>query len=347
MKLTEAFRAISVGGSAVALLALGGGVARADAVADFYKGRTVTLYVASSAGGGYGLYGQLMAAHFGRFLPGNPTTIPSYMSGAGGLKAANYVYNAAPKDGSALGVLLSPVPVQQYVQDKAAKYDVNKFQWIGVVAPVVQAFTVMKTAPATTLEGLRKTEIVAGATGVGSDTYVVPTLANVMLGTKIKIVKGYKGTAAIAQAMEQGEAHAWAGPWTSKAASFPRLLDPKVAVQLFQFGLARQEGHKDVPLLTELVQDPQKKKVVAFLSGPTALGRSLVAPPGVPANRLAALRTAFDRMVKDPAFLADAKRRKADVTPMSGKDLQALIREITDVPPSVIAEAKAILTVEK
>lgn len=328
---------------AAAALAAGGD-AKADPAGDFFAGKTVTLYVGAGAGGGYGLYAQLVAAHYGRHLPGKPTVVPSYMSGAGGLKAANFVYNAAPKEGTALGVLLSPVPVQQHVQASAARFDVNRFQWIGVLAPVVQALTVMKSAPASDIEGLKRTEIIAGSTGVGSDTFVVPQLANHVLGTRIRIVKGYKGTADIALAMQRGEAHAWAGPWTSKAASFPHLLDPKVAVQLFQFGLVRQQGYKDVPLLSELVSDPDAKKVVEFLAGPTALGRSLTAPPGVPGQRVAVLRKAFDDMVADPVFLADARKRKADIDPMPGAALQALIRRITDVPPQVIEAAKKILS---
>ncbi|MPY69817.1 MAG: hypothetical protein GEU92_07005 [Alphaproteobacteria bacterium] len=329
--------------SAAVLAATGASAVHSEPVASFYRGKTVTLYVGAGAGGGYGLYARLMAEHLGEHLPGKPTVVASFMSGSGGLKAANYVYNAAQRSGVALGVLLSPVPVQQYVRPEAAKFDVNKFQWIGVVAPVVQSFTVMRSAPATTIEGMREKEIIAGATGVGSDTYVVPKLANYALGTKIKIVKGYKGTAAIALAMERGEVHAWAGPWTSKEARFPELLNPEKAVQLFQFGLIRQPGYEETPLLTDLIAVPEKKRVAEFLSGPTALGRSLVAPPEVPSERVDALRAAFDAMVEDDAFLADAKKRKADVSPTGGAETQKLVKRITDVSPNVVEEAKRIL----
>lgn len=309
---------------------------------DFFKGRTITVFVAAGAGGGYGHYAQLMAQHLGHFVPGQPSVILSYMPGAGGLNAANHVYNIAPKDGTALGVLLSTVPVQG-LMDPAARFDVNKFQWIGVVVPVIQAFTVMRHAPAQTLDTMRQTEIVAGSTGVASDTYVVPRLVNYGLATKIKIVTGYKGTADIALAMSRGELHAWAGPWTSKAAQFPQLLDPAQATQLLQFGLAKAPGRESVPLLTDLVTDPAKKNVVAFLSGPTALGYSLTAPPDVPADRVAILRKAFEDMVRDAGVKADAEKRKAVLQPTGGAELQKIVARITSVAPAVVEEAKRVL----
>jgi tripartite-type tricarboxylate transporter receptor subunit TctC len=310
---------------------------------DVYKGKTITIYVAAGTGGGYGHYAQLMAQHLGRHIPGEPNVIVSFMPGAGGLNGANYLYNLAVRDGTALGVLVSPAPVQALIEP-AARYDVDKLRWIGVVVPVIQAFTVMKHAPAQTIDAMRSTEIVAGSTGPASDTFTVPRLINYALGTRIKIVIGYKGTADIALAMRRGEAHAWAGPWTSKAAQFPDLLDPAVATQLLQFGLKKPAGREPVPLLTDLVADPLKKSVVEFLSGPTALGYSLTAPPDVPADRVAILRKAFDAMVKDAAFLDDAKRGRSVVEPTGGEELQAIVARITKVPANVVAEAKRVLT---
>ena len=310
---------------------------------DAFKGKTITMHVAAGAGGGYGHYGQLMAQHLGRHIPGEPNVIVSYMPGAGGLNGANHLYNLAARDGTALGVLVSPAPVHA-MMEPAARYDVNKFNWIGVVVPVIQALTVMRHAPAQTIEAMRETEIVAGSTGPASDTFTVPQLVNYALGTKIKIVIGYKGTADIALAMRRGEVHAWAGPWTSKSAQFPDLLDPAIATQLLQFGLKKPAGREAVPLLTELVTDPAKKSVVEFLSGPTALGYSLAAPPEVPADRIAILRNAFNAMVKDQVFLDDAKRGRSVVEATGGEELQAIVGRITSVPPNVVAEAKRVLT---
>lgn len=341
--MMQTLRALCAGAAAYGIAALT--LNPTCAAQDFYKGRTITIFVAAGAGGGYGHYAQLIAQHLGQFLPGQPSVILSYMPGAGGINAANHVYNIAPKDGTALGVLLSTVPVQG-LMEPAARFDVNRFQWIGVVVPVIQTLTVMRHAPALTLDSLKQTEIVAGSTGVASDTYVVPRLANYGLGTRIRIVTGYKGTAEIALAMTRGELHAWAGPWTSKGAQFPHLLDPAQATQLFQFGLAKFRGRENVPLLGDLVVDAAKKRVVEFLSGPTALGYSLTAPPDVPGERIAVLRKAFEDMLRDPGVRADAEKRKAVLEPSNGIELQATVARITAVPAAVVEEARRVLAPE-
>ena len=336
-------------GAFIALIALASGLstalARAQTEADTFRGRTITLYVASGAGGGYGLNALLIAAHLGHFLPGNPTVIPSYMPGSGGIKAANYLYNAAPKDGTALGVLVSTVQVEQLVRTEATMYDVRNFQWIGVVAPIRPVLWVSKKAPASTLDELRRTQITAGASGKGSPTYVVPTLAVHALGLKIKVITGYKGTADTQKAMEQGEVNSLVMPWGTAKAQFPRLFED--TVQLFQYGLSRDPEYPDVPLLHELVQDPKQKLLIRFLASETTLGRNLAAPPGLTAARVTMLRAAFDKMVADDAFLTDARKRHMEVGPIKGAEVQAVIEDISHTDRETIVAAKKLLGITK
>jgi tripartite-type tricarboxylate transporter receptor subunit TctC len=321
------------------------GSVRADPVEDFYRGKVITLYVASEAGGGYGIYGQLAARHLGRHIPGHPEIIPSFMPGGGGLAAANYLYNAARQDGTALGVLFAQLQLAQFIHPTKVKYDATRFHWLGIFADITQGFVVAKRAKATDLEQLKQVSIVAGSTGAGSDTFLLPTLANRTLGLKLKIVTGYNGTQSLALAMERGEIDGFASPWGSFRGSFPQSLQQ--GIPLFQYGLAPDAGFPQVPLLTDLVTDPEQRAMVRFLSGPSTIGRSLTAPPSVPADRVAALRQAFDALVTDRDFLAEADKQHIELRPMSGSKAQALIDDLSKVDPRALALAKQIVPSEE
>lgn len=312
---------------------------------DFFAGRTVSLIVAADAGGGYGLYARMLADHMGSHIPGKPAIVPQFMPGAGGAKAANHVYNVAPKDGTALGILLSPMPLAQFLR-AGMRYDATKFSYIGRIADIVQVMNVRKDAPATTLAALKETEIIVGSTGRSSDTFVMPTSMNRLVGTKFKIVTGYSGTAPINLAMERNEVHGWVGTLGVIVAQFPALLDGSVAIQPVQFGLERDPRLKHVPTLTDLVQGADDKRVAEFIVAPTTLGRYVVAPPGVPEERIETLRTAFDATMADQTFQATLKKRNSDFNPMKGKDLQALVEKIASSPKHVIDAARDLLGTE-
>ncbi|MPY72460.1 MAG: hypothetical protein GEU92_20645, partial [Alphaproteobacteria bacterium] len=191
--------------AAVAVSAMVGGPAFGDAVADFYRGKEVRIVSSGGAGGGHGSYALVVSRHLGRHIPGQPTVVPQYMPGAGGAKAFNYVYNAAPKDGTVVGFFLQFVALNQAIGREGIKYDARKFNWVGSVTPITAVMSIWKSAPATTIEELKKVEIPTGATGRSSDSFITPTLMNTFLGTKFKIVTGYKGMAPIHRAMETGE----------------------------------------------------------------------------------------------------------------------------------------------
>ncbi len=324
---------------AVALVLVVGGLAPASAqsVAEFYKGKNIEIYVGAGAGGGYGLYSRVLAEFMPRHIPGNPTMTPKFMSGSAGVKAANYVYNVAPKQGTALAFMLSSQPTSEATGRKSVKYKSVNFQWIGRMVDIITVVTVNRSAPATTIEGLKTKEVVAGVTGAGSSTHMPFAIMNWALGTRFKIVAGYKGSAGPALAFDRGEVAAVAAPLGTLRTRRPHMLKE---VSLVQVALAKDPLSPEIPLLMDLVKDPRQKEAVRFLSAQASFGRTLAAPPGVPADRVAALRKAFDDTMKDPKFVAATTKRKMALAPMSGLELEKLVREHLATPPDIISMAK-------
>jgi len=314
----------------------------ADAVSDYYKGKTITLYGAAGGGGSYGVYNRVIADHLGRHMPGNPSVVAQFMPGAGGAKCANFLYNAAAKDGSVIAMLLKYVAVQQAIGRKSVKYDVNKFNWLISMEPVHSVVAVWHTAPATTLEGLKQKEVVMGSTGKSSETYIAPTLMNAFIGTKIKVVTGYKGTGAIHLAMESGEIHGRAASFASLTGTRPHWLAEGKVKMVAHSGLYPDKDFPEVPPLKDVVP-AEARDVFEFVGSGSTLGRIMAAPPGVPAERVAALRGALEAMAKDPKFLADAKKRKMGVQPRSAVEVEALVKKTMTAPADVIARTKTVM----
>lgn len=311
--------------------------AQAGSVADFYKGRDIAVYVGAGAGGGYGLYTRALTEFMPRHIPGNPSMTPRFMSGSAGVKAANYVYNAVPKDGSALGVFLSSQPTSQAVGGRGVKYDAAKFHWLGRMVDIITVATVKRDAPATTIAEMKKKVVVIGATRPGSTTHMPFAIMNWALGTKFKIVTGYKGSGGVAMAYDRGEVQGAAAPWGTLRARRPHFLKD---IQIVQIALAKDPQRQDVPLLMDLIKDPKRHAAVVFLSAQASIGRTLAAPPGTPSDRVAALRKAFDATMKDPAFLAAAKKRKMDLAPLSGAAVTEMVLEHLATPADVVRIAK-------
>jgi tripartite-type tricarboxylate transporter receptor subunit TctC len=317
--------------------------AAADEVADFYAGKTVVLLSAAGGGGSYGVYGRLVADHIGRHIPGKPTVVAQFMPGAGGAKAANYVYNAAPRDGTVMAQLLKYVAVEQAIRRPSVKYDVRKFNWLISTAPINSVVAIWHTAPATTIEGVKKTQVVMGSTGKSSETYITPALMNAFLGTKFKIVTGYKGTGNIHIAMEQGELHGRAASWEGIVSTKQYWIDRKQIAVLAQSGLFKEPGLTDVPRLVDLAPDDETRAIFEFVGSGSTLGRVFVMPPGVPAPRVAGVQKAFDSLVKDPRFIAAAKKHKVDIAPRYADEIRALVLKTVSAPESVIARTKAAI----
>jgi tripartite-type tricarboxylate transporter receptor subunit TctC len=316
--------------------------AAADAIGDFYAGKTIKLTIPTPPGASFDLYGRTLGDTMTAHIPGKPNIIPQYRGGAGGGIAAAYMHNVAPKDGTEFGIVLSPTVITPILRD--VKWDASKWEWIGSMTPRPAVVTVWHTAPATTLEALKKTPVIMGATNKFGEPYMLPAVMNAFLGTQFKMVEGYQGGADMNLAMEKGETHGrsnyWSG-WTSVKADW--LRDKKI-IQIVQYGSPIKEL-KDVPSLKTLVKPGTERRVVELIESGNHIGIGVFAPPGTPKDKVAALRKAFAATIKDPAFLAEAEKRKLDIEYVSGEHLEAIMKNAAETPAEAVAKLKAILGV--
>jgi tripartite-type tricarboxylate transporter receptor subunit TctC len=305
-------------------------------VAQFFRGKTIRLMVATSTGGAYGAYAQLFAQFFGRHVPGEPAVITEYRPGAGGVVAANYLYNVAPRDGTVIGIPLAPIVLGQYTGAKA-QYDASKFLWVGQMGDIIRLFAVWENSPVKTFDDLKKYETVAGTTGRGSETYMNPALMNHVFGTKIKIVSGYKGSNDLFIAFERGEITSVSGTWANFSTNHAHWISDNKVRFVVQMGLSKIKGYETLPLLSELASNEDDRRLVEYMSlVTTAVGYSVIAPPGVPEPVIAALRTAFDATMKDPAFLAAGKKCCGDLNPESYKTVADAVTRAINSPKSLL-----------
>jgi tripartite-type tricarboxylate transporter receptor subunit TctC len=340
-------RAKSAALAAAATLAWPLAAAHAQSVEKFFKGKQITIYIGFTPGGGYDLYARLVAQFMGRHIPGQPSIVAENMTGGGSRVAANYIYNVAPKDGTALATVDQAIPVQQAIGDPTVKFDTKAFSWIGNVDADNNVTATYYTAGLKTIEDAKKKETTLGATGFNTSSQY-PTAMNKVIGTKFKIIFGYPGGADINLAMERGEVQGrGSNSWASWKATRPEwVADHKLDV-LVQIGLTKAPDLPNVPLLTELAADPLDKAAFTILSSPPSIGRPIFGPPGVPAERVAALRKAFDDTMKDPDFIAAAQKAKLDLNPTTGENLQQVVANIVDAPKDVIDRVSAVTTVKQ
>ena len=328
-----------------ALFAVAAAPASADAVSDFYKNKTVTVQVPSSLGATLGLYGRLVVDHFGKHIPGSPNVVIESRPGAGGAVGAAYAFNVAPKDGTYVSEVLSAIIVDAIIRP-GAKFNAAKFQWIGSVATRPAVVSVWAaTTPAKSLADAEKTQVIMGSSGKSSETYMMPTLMNALLGTKFKVVLGYKGGAEINQAMEQGEVHGRMQYWSGWTAGKPDWLRDNKLIHYVQYGPVIKDL-PNVPRLVDLVKQAKHKQMVSLMEASNHVGMGFWAPPGVQKDRVTALRNAFASMLRDEAFLATAKKLQAPVEPMNGVELQKIVEDAYATPPSVVDELRKIVAGE-
>jgi tripartite-type tricarboxylate transporter receptor subunit TctC len=319
--------------------------AAADAVADFYRGKTVIYNLAVPDGASWGLYARTFIEHLRKHIPGNPTVILQVMPGGGGVAASNYIYNVAARDGTVIGTPLSTAIVFAATDPKEVMFDPRKFSWLGSLAVVQDVISVWHTAPAQTIDAAKKTELIMGATGKGSNSFQDIALANNLLGTKFKAVRGYKGGAEINIAIERGEVNGRSTTWETWPGSHPQWLKEKKIVHLVQLGPRKlAEIGDDVPLFRDLVSSAEDKAIVDFVGLSLTMGRSVYAPPGVPAERVAALRKALVDTVKDPDYIAQAQRLALDAaTWQPGEAIEKVVNDAFSLPPAVVEKAKAAM----
>ena len=330
-------------GLAVSALAIGVSASpgQAETPAEFYKGRNVTIVTATGAGSGYGVYGRVLAHYLKKHIPGNPNVIMQFKPGGGGSKMLNYMYNVAAKDGTYIGFPLKYVATNIMIGRKGLKYDPLKFGYLGSLGPINAVFAFWKkTTPVTTFADMKKTQVVMGSTGKSSGTYIMPTLMNNLLGTKFKVVTGYKGLAPIEFAMESGEVHGRAASWAAIKAARGHWIKGKKINIVAQTGMERNFDLPDVPTMIDLASNKDDKDVIGFFSAADSIGWLLVTPPGVPADRFKALRKALADTIRDKDFIAEAKAKRFHVAAKSGPRIEKMIRDTMATPDKVMARVK-------
>ena len=314
-----------------------------DPVADFYRGKQVSILVGFTPGGSSSLYAQALARHMGRYLPGSPSFIVQHVPGAGGLLLANNVANTVPRDGTAFAITGRTAAIEPLLGNKNAKFDGRQFNWIGTANVEYTTCSLWHTAKAKTLQDAMRIETVVGGSGADATEVIFPKAANKLTGTKFKVVLGYHGSTEILLAMERGEVEGFCGiGWTFlKLRKADWLKDKKINI-LYQMSLEKHPELPHVPAIIDHARTPDDRKVFEFLFAPQEMGRPFFAPPAVPAERVKALRDAFARTFKDPAFLAEAEKMGVEVQHVGGEQIQALVERIYASPPEVIARAKAV-----
>jgi tripartite-type tricarboxylate transporter receptor subunit TctC len=326
---------------AIAVLLLTADDAAAQPVDEFFARKTITITIGYTSGGSYDLYGRMVARHLGKHIPGQPTVIAQNMPGAGSLKAANYLYEVAPKDGTALGIIVESAALEQALANPAVQYDAGKFTYLGRVATSNNIFMQWHRAKVQSLEDAKRLETSLAGTGPGSIAETVPRLLNALVGTKFKLISGYPASSEAMLAMERqevdGASSSWAGVKVGKQAW---LRENKIRI-ILQTAPERIAELPQTPSLGEIGETPEDKQVFALYASGSAIGRSVLAPPGVPVERAKALRTAFQAMVKDGDFVADIQRLNVELDPLSGEQLERLVERALNVPAAARERAKA------
>lgn len=312
---------------------------RSDA-AEFYEGKQIAFTVGFEAGETYDIYARLAAAHLTRHIPGNPTIVVRNLPGVGGLKAANYMAQQAPRDGTAIAMSNQSLALEQALKNPAIQFDVRELSWIGRLAPILQFIVVTQSSPVKTFEQVKQTPVILSATSPSGMTYVIPQVLNRLADSKFKIIPGYAGTSGALLALERGEVQAATMTVTNLLIDKPDwLADKKISV-LVSNADERYRNLPDVPSMVEVGRGAEEKQILALYSSTSKLGRAIMGPPGIPADRLAILRKAFDTMTRDAAFVAETQKRKlVEFDPMSGEELQKSIATVLNISPAAIERA--------
>ncbi|HEX2726049.1 MAG TPA: hypothetical protein VHN20_09545 [Beijerinckiaceae bacterium] len=329
---------------AAAVAVTGAGcTAQAQSPAEFYKGKTVEIYIGYSVGGAYDVYARLLARHMGKHIPGKPTVVNKNMEGAGSLRLANWLYNVAPKDGTAFGIIGRGIPFDPLLGG-GGQFDATKFSWIGSANDEVSICAAWHATPVNTFEDLLTREMIVGGTASGADTDQFPKIVNGVLGAKMRVISGYPGGNEITLAMERGEVQGRCGwSWSSVKATHPTWVNDKKIKILMQLSLAKHPDLPDVPLITDLAKTDEQRQILKLVFARQVMGRPFLGPPGIPDDRLAALRKAFMDTMKDPEFLTEAEKGKLEITPVAGEEIQKLVAEVYATPKDIAAKAGAML----
>ena len=328
-----------------AALAAGlGGPSLADPVADFYRGRTIEIEVGTGPGGGYDANARLVARHLEHLLPGRPTIIVNNLPGGGGIRAANTLFNKSARDGSVLGTFSNAMITEPLLGDGAALFDPAQLTWIGSASREDGLCLATRSSGVASWSSLLQKEVIVGTAAPGTTTYMYPLMLRNLFGARFKLVSGYPDGGQIALAIERDEVQAICQTYSSLKIGHPGWLRDRIVQPLIALGFGRIPDLPEIPSVMDLAKTDEQQQVLKVVLAPTLAGRPFVAPPGVPADRVAALRDAFDAMTKDPAFLDEARRLQMDVQPATGAEIEALVKDIYALPKAVIASTRRVVT---
>jgi tripartite-type tricarboxylate transporter receptor subunit TctC len=328
----------------LALTGLASSTVAADPVADFYRGKSISMVIATAPGGDYDLRARLVSRHIGRHIPGNPAIVPRNMPGGVGIQAMNFMASVAPKDGTAIHAIMQNMSTHQALGGAGVDFDTRKFFWIGNTTDTPNVINSWHTTGIRTIQDVMTRELVVGAPGQATNSVYYPKALNELVGTKFKIVSGYPGGNQVNLAMERGEVGGrGSNSWASWKATKPDWLREKKIFILVQVALKRNPELADVPTMIELAKSDEDKAVMTFLSADVPISRAYVTTPGVPAERVQALRRAFDATMKDPEFRAEAAKLNMDMSPSTGEEAQRYSDLIANTPAQVLKRARAII----
>jgi tripartite-type tricarboxylate transporter receptor subunit TctC len=335
--------------SASLLAALAGGSlpASAQTPEQFYKGKQIELAIGYPPAGSNDFYARMLARHLGKHIPGNPNIVPQNRPGAGSLLALGYVYGVAPKDGSVIGIGAPTAPLDEKLGTQGVRFKTAELNWIGRIDSLINMVFTWHTSPVKTIADAFKTEAKLSGTGVGSTVSIYPTVMNKVLGTKFKLIMGYKGSNDAQLAVERGEVEGHSTSWTAVKVAHPDWRpDGKINV-LVQFSIKKHPELQDVPTVVELARNDEERAVLSAVVNAAEIGTAFFTSPNVPKDRVEALRRAFDATMKDPELLSEAERMKVGISPLPGEELQKLVADVSNLSPALLDKVRAAYSAGK
>jgi tripartite-type tricarboxylate transporter receptor subunit TctC len=323
------------------------GGAAAQTPEEFYKGKSIDLVIGYPPGGSNDVWGRILARHLGRHIPGKPGIVPKNTPGAGSFLAVNQIFNAMPKDGSVLGIGAPTIALDEKLGSQGVRFKTAELGWVGRVDSLINLVFMWKTSPVKTIADAQQRESTLSGTGAGSTVSIYPTALNNVLGTKFKLVMGYRGSNDAMLAVERGEVEGHSTSWVALKVAHPDWIRDKSVSILVQFALKRHAELPDIPTAVDLARNDEERAILSAIMNATEVGSAFFTTPGVPPDRLTALRRGFNATMKDPEFLADVERTRLGLNPLAGEDLQKLVAEVSNLSPALLEKVRAAYTMTK
>jgi tripartite-type tricarboxylate transporter receptor subunit TctC len=338
------FRRVSL--VAVAFAGVVGASAQASAqtVEQFYKGKAIDFVIGYPPGGSNDVYARAIARHLGKHIPGNPSVIPKNTPGAGSFLAINQIYNVAPKDGTVIGIGAPTSALDEKLGSQGVRFKTAELNWIGRVDSLINMIFMWKTSPIKTFADAQKLPSTLSGTGAGSTVSIYPTVMNNVFGTKFKLIMGYRGSNDAMLAVERNEVEGHSTSWTALKVAHPDWVRDKSVSLLVQFSIKRHVELPDIPTAVDLGRNDEERQILSAIMAAAEVGSAFFTTPGIPADRLAALRRGFDATMKDPEFLDEAQKTKLTVNPMAGEDLQKLVADVSNLSPALLEKVRTAYT---